>query len=221
MKSIVALLIFVLGIGSLRADDFTLINGKVYKGITVTKTEPDGITVMTDSGVEKLYFVWLPKQVQQKYGYNPQVAAAYSAQSAQAQQALSQQAQQEAAAQSQQAAQAGRAELAAKEEAAKPRIRIIGNVEQITDSGILVKYYLDADWMANGGNVTLARSSHNRPKMIEKFGEYFITGHPKQAELVDGGGIDVDAVADGVYRSDSGETLSQFKTIKAYADPFK
>ena len=214
--------VFVFGFltTGLLADDFTLVNGKQYKGVIVESVEPDGITVMTDSGVEKLNFAVLPKDVQQKYNYNPQAATTYSAQSAQAQQALFQQAQQETVAQAQQTAQTQQAELAAKEDAAKPQTRIIGNVEQINNSGILVKYYLDADWVATGGAQTLARSGKNRPKITEKFGEYFITGHPKQAELVDGDGIDVDAVADGRY-SDSSETYAQFKVIKAYPDPFK
>ncbi len=220
MKRLGVLLLLGFITTGLLADDFTLVNGKQYKGVTVESIEPDGITVMADSGVEKLYFAWLPKEVQQKYNYNPQAAAAYSAQSVQAQQALSQQAQQEAAAQAQQAAQTQQAALAAKEEAAKPRVRLIGHVEQITDSGILVNYQLDGDWLANGGNVILARSSHNRPRIIEKFGEYFITAHPKQATLVDGDGIDVDAVRDGRY-TDGVQTVEKFKVVQAYPDPFK
>jgi hypothetical protein len=62
------------------AEDFKTINGKEYKDATVTHVEPDGIVVKTKSGITKLYFTELPKDVQQRFNYNPQGAAAYSAQ---------------------------------------------------------------------------------------------------------------------------------------------
>ncbi len=200
----------------LLADDFKLSDGKEYKGVTVTRVEPDGIMVMTDSGIEKLPFALLPKEVQQKYNYNPQTAANYTAQTASAQHNLFQKqqaAQQDAASTAEQGQQA---ENAAKEEAAKPRVRIIGNIERIDATGILVKYYLDA----SNPMVRLPGGGPNRPKLME-FGEYFITGHPNQADLVDGNGIDVDAVSDGNIHTDAGETFAKFKVVAAYKDPFR
>ena len=64
------------------ADDFKTINGKEYKDATVTRVEPDGIIVKMKSGISKLYFVELPKDVQQRFHYDPQTATAYSAQQA-------------------------------------------------------------------------------------------------------------------------------------------
>jgi hypothetical protein len=64
------------------ADDFKTMDGKEYKNATVTGVEPDGIVVKTKSGISKLYFVQLPKEVQQRFNYNPQGAATYSAQQA-------------------------------------------------------------------------------------------------------------------------------------------
>jgi type IV secretory pathway VirB10-like protein len=64
------------------ADDFKTTNGKEYKDATVTHVEIDGITVKTKSGISKLYFGELPKEVQQRFHYDPQTAAAYSAQQA-------------------------------------------------------------------------------------------------------------------------------------------
>ena len=61
------------------ADDFKTVDGKEYKDATVTHVEPDGIVVKTKSGITKLYFTELPKDVQQRFNYNPQGAAAYSA----------------------------------------------------------------------------------------------------------------------------------------------
>src|SRR6266849_4641558 len=64
------------------ADDFKTINGKEYKDTTVTRVEPDGIIVKMKSGISKLYFVELPKDVQQRFHYDAQTATAYSAQQA-------------------------------------------------------------------------------------------------------------------------------------------
>src|SRR6266496_3145145 len=60
------------------ADDFKTNSGKEYKDAIVTRTEPDGIVVKAKSGISKLYFVELPKEVQQRFNYNPQQAAAFA-----------------------------------------------------------------------------------------------------------------------------------------------
>jgi hypothetical protein len=64
------------------AEDFTTINGKAYKDATVTRVEPDGVVVQTKSGVTKLYFTELPKDVQQRFHYDSEKAASYSAEQA-------------------------------------------------------------------------------------------------------------------------------------------
>ncbi len=51
------------------AEDFKTINGKEYKDATVTEVEPDGIVVKTKSGISKVYFVELPKDVQERFHY--------------------------------------------------------------------------------------------------------------------------------------------------------
>jgi hypothetical protein len=61
------------------AEDFTTINGKEYKDATVTRVEPDGIVVQTKSGVTKLYFPELSKDVQERFHYDSEKAALYSA----------------------------------------------------------------------------------------------------------------------------------------------
>ena len=45
------------------ADDFKTINGKEYKNVTVKRVEPDGIVVSSKSGISKIYFTELPKEV--------------------------------------------------------------------------------------------------------------------------------------------------------------
>ena len=62
------------------ADDFKLVSGKEYKDVTVTRVEPDGIVLRTKSGISKVYFVELPKDVQERFHYNAAIASAYSAQ---------------------------------------------------------------------------------------------------------------------------------------------
>jgi len=62
------------------AEDFKAIDGKEYKNATVSRVEPDGIVLRTKSGISKLYFVELPKDVQERFHYNAAIASAYSAQ---------------------------------------------------------------------------------------------------------------------------------------------
>ncbi len=62
------------------AEDFKAIDGKEYKNVAVSRVEPDGIVLRTKSGISKLYFVELPKEVQERFHYNAASAAAYSAQ---------------------------------------------------------------------------------------------------------------------------------------------
>jgi thiol-disulfide isomerase/thioredoxin len=62
------------------AEDFKTIQGKEYKNVTVSRIEPDGIVLRTKSGISKLYFLELPKEVQERFHYNAAIAAAYSAQ---------------------------------------------------------------------------------------------------------------------------------------------
>jgi hypothetical protein len=59
------------------ADDFKTINGKEYKNAEVSRVEPDGIVLKTKSGITKVYFVELPKELQQRFGYEDPKAAVH------------------------------------------------------------------------------------------------------------------------------------------------
>jgi hypothetical protein len=61
------------------ADDVKTLNGKEYKDATVTRVEPDGIVLKSKSGVIKVYFTELPKDLQEHFHYEPEKAASYSA----------------------------------------------------------------------------------------------------------------------------------------------
>jgi len=66
----------------IRADDFKTIDGKEYKNVTVRRVEPDGIVLITSVGISKVYFTELPKEVQERFHYQPDKAAAYATQQA-------------------------------------------------------------------------------------------------------------------------------------------
>src|SRR5438445_13870562 len=70
------------------ADDFKAIDGKEYKNVRVSRIEPDGIMLITKSGISKVYFTELPKEVQERFHYDAAKAAVYSAQQAATQEAF-------------------------------------------------------------------------------------------------------------------------------------
>jgi hypothetical protein len=85
MNKIALAILVVLSVSIALADDFKTVEGKEYKNVTVTRVEPDGITVKnTKAGViVKLYFAELPKEVQQRFNYNPEQGATYQQERAQ------------------------------------------------------------------------------------------------------------------------------------------
>jgi len=46
-----------------------MVNGKVYKNATISRVEADGIVLRTKTGIYKIYFVELPKDVQERFHY--------------------------------------------------------------------------------------------------------------------------------------------------------
>ncbi len=53
------------------ADDFKTINGKEYKNAGVSRVEADGIVIRTKTGISKIYFIELPKDVQDRFRPRP------------------------------------------------------------------------------------------------------------------------------------------------------
>jgi hypothetical protein len=70
------------------ADDFKTIDGKEYKNVKVSRVEPDGIVLITKSGISKVYFTELPKEVQERFHYDAAKGQAYSAEQTAGQEAL-------------------------------------------------------------------------------------------------------------------------------------
>jgi len=76
------LILLILFASVVFADDFKTVNGKEYKNATVTGVEADGVMVKTKGGISKVYFAELPTDVQERFHYDPQKAAAASAEQA-------------------------------------------------------------------------------------------------------------------------------------------
>jgi hypothetical protein len=105
------------------SEDFKTVNGKEYKDVTITRVDPDGIVVKTTSGVSKVYFAELPKDVQERFHYDPQKASAYSAE--QAANYTIYQKQQEEAQRERENAAAKQKTILAEQEAAKNRTQAL------------------------------------------------------------------------------------------------
>jgi hypothetical protein len=59
--------VVTLSISMALAEDFKTLTGKEYKDATVTRVEGDGIVLRTKTGISKIYFSELPKDVQQRF----------------------------------------------------------------------------------------------------------------------------------------------------------
>ena len=80
MKTTLLTLLILLSVSVAFSEDFKTLAGKEYKNATVSRVEPDGIVLTSKAGISKVYFTELPKDVQERYGYDPQKAGDYSAQ---------------------------------------------------------------------------------------------------------------------------------------------
>jgi len=53
------------------SEDFKTVSGKVYKDATVSRVEADGIELKTKTGISKVYFTELLKDVQERFHWAP------------------------------------------------------------------------------------------------------------------------------------------------------
>src|SRR5438046_4263934 len=74
--------LILLSVSAAFAEDFKTTDGKEYKDASITRVDPDGIVVKTKSGITKVYFIELPKEVQERFHYDSEKAASYSAEQA-------------------------------------------------------------------------------------------------------------------------------------------
>jgi hypothetical protein len=61
------LILAVLFVSLAFSEDFKTINGKVYKDATVSRIEADGIQLKTKTGISKVYFTELPREIQERF----------------------------------------------------------------------------------------------------------------------------------------------------------
>jgi hypothetical protein len=66
-----ALSIFALSASLALAEDFKTVRGKLYKDATIVRVEADGIVLKTKTGISKVYFIELPKDVQERFHPTP------------------------------------------------------------------------------------------------------------------------------------------------------
>jgi hypothetical protein len=65
-KAIIAILA-TLFVSFAFAEDFKTVSGKIYKDATISHVEADGIVLRTKTGISKVYFAELPKDVQERF----------------------------------------------------------------------------------------------------------------------------------------------------------
>jgi hypothetical protein len=79
MKAIIAICLIAYPVALARSEDFKTVDGKLFENATISRVEPDGIVVITKSGVSKIYFVELPVEIQLRFHYDAQKAGSYTA----------------------------------------------------------------------------------------------------------------------------------------------
>jgi hypothetical protein len=89
-QNTITAIIAALSVSLARADDFKTIDGKEYKNATVSRVEADGLLLKTKGGISKVYFTELPKDVQERFHYDPAQATAAQAASVRQTQELNQ-----------------------------------------------------------------------------------------------------------------------------------
>ena len=62
------------------AEDFKTVGGKIYKDATISHVEADGIVLRTKTGISKVYFIELPKDVQERFRPRPSPTKTVAAQ---------------------------------------------------------------------------------------------------------------------------------------------
>jgi hypothetical protein len=71
VKYCVTLILAILSASLAFSEDFKTNSGKVYKDATVRRVEADGIQLKTRTGIFKVYFTELPKDVQERFHWAP------------------------------------------------------------------------------------------------------------------------------------------------------
>ena len=76
MRRFVFAVVMLLGVAAI-ADDITTLDGKTYRNVKVTTSDPISITVSHSTGAGRILFAEMDAELQKKYGYAAAKAAAY------------------------------------------------------------------------------------------------------------------------------------------------
>src|SRR6266568_5028159 len=68
-KTTIGILATLSAISLALADEFKTMDGKIYKDATISHVEADGIVIRTKTGISKIYFVELSKDIQERFHY--------------------------------------------------------------------------------------------------------------------------------------------------------
>jgi hypothetical protein len=61
------LVLAILFVSLALSEDFKTTTGKLYKDVTVSRVEADGLVLKTQKGIFKVYFAELPQEVQERF----------------------------------------------------------------------------------------------------------------------------------------------------------
>ena len=229
MKYPVTILILTLFAVCVHADDIKTLSGKKLTGVSVNRVEPDGVVVMTSDGIEKIPFSDLSPELQKKYGYDPQKAAAYALAlqkqaEVKAQQIATQARQQaeearRAEARAQQEAEARGAEAKAQQEAANQAVLTQKSQEQhVSETG---EFFIQISSVAPGGVIAHTYPVERGSRLYELLGnpEYGITIWIKGLTgVAEGETIGIQAYRDGRAIFEN-RTLQNWVFVKRVKDP--
>lgn len=76
MRRFVFAVVMLLGVAAI-ADDITTLDGKTYRNVKVTLSDPISITVSHSTGAGRILFAEMDAELQKKYGYDAAKAAAH------------------------------------------------------------------------------------------------------------------------------------------------
>jgi hypothetical protein len=172
------------------ADDFKTIDEKEYKNVTVSRVEPDGLVLKSKSGISKVYFTELPKEVQERFHYNPSEAAEFG----NAAQAAADESNAVAAAA---AAQQQQKQEEARKLAQRQKYRIQGFVLRKTNDGLIVDLSNEGATSHNATDVPMGIKNPIGDLEWRGFKLVFLRGHPAQENLADGDLVDAVAYDSG------------------------
>ena len=70
MRHLLPLLVLLAGFSSY-GEELKMADGEIFTFESIKKTEPDGLVVLTDSGVSKIRFSKMSEEDKMRYGYDP------------------------------------------------------------------------------------------------------------------------------------------------------